>query len=421
VVPAATLLTLMANSAEQTSPGRHASGLDDVRFHHWLVAAPPVEVPVRVRPMDRDRCHVAIGEYAEGVVILSDRYEGSPSAPWFPEPDERPATLRADQLYEDGWMFHGPSFQAVTAVLGIGSDGVRAELTVPGAPGGLMDGAGQVLGHWLIERDPERWIAFPAGIESIRFHGPQPPIGVAVRCAVRIRGLTDETVEADMRLTRDGLPLVTVTGWRDRRLESGGALGDVHRFTESVTVAEQQPDGWWLVAERWLDLASREFYLHKYLNAAERDEYQDCSPRARRGWLLRRIAVKDAVRGWLWEQGEGPIFPAELAVAESDDGHCEVSGVYGLSLPSLDVATASCHEVGVAYVRRSVDGSTCRIRVSEVSSDGADGADGADGDQYESTARIHNPAGLPPREYAVAWTPPGAAFAGPAQTNQGSP
>jgi hypothetical protein len=39
-----------------------------------------------------------------------------------------------------------------------------------------------------------------------------------------------------------------------------------------------------------------------------------------RRWLLGRIAVKDAVRRLLWERGAGPVFPAELTVAESAAG-----------------------------------------------------------------------------------------------------
>jgi hypothetical protein len=60
--------------------------------------------------------------------------------------------------------------------------------------------------------------------------------------------------------------------------------------------------------------------MRLYLNAAERAEYERVPAPGQRRWLLGRIAVKDAVRRALWERGAGPVFPAELTVAESGTG-----------------------------------------------------------------------------------------------------
>ena len=42
--------------------------------------------------------------------------------------------------------------------------------------------------------------------------------------------------------------------------------------------------------------------------------YERFNPLQQRRWLLACIAVKDAVRQWLWDRGAGPVFPAEIAV-----------------------------------------------------------------------------------------------------------
>jgi phosphopantetheinyl transferase len=91
--------------------------------------------------------------------------------------------------------------------------------------------------------------------------------------------------------------------------------------------------------------------MRNSLGGAERAAYADRPPRGRRQWLLGRIAVKDAVRQWLWQHGEGPVFPAELRVLNDELGRPYVTGTHGRTLPPLDVSLAHRAEAGVAIVR----------------------------------------------------------------------
>ncbi|HEV2636355.1 MAG TPA: polyketide synthase dehydratase domain-containing protein [Actinocrinis sp.] len=151
---------------------------------------------------------------------------GIAAEPWLAEPVEHPPALLAHQLYEQRWMFHGPAFQVVARTLGVGPRGIRAVLRPTEAAGSLLDGAGQVLGQWLIEHRPESWIAFPAAVDRVTFHAPPPEAGTDVECALRVVRVSDDAVTADMRLTgSDGLPLATVTGWHDRRFAGGPRTG----------------------------------------------------------------------------------------------------------------------------------------------------------------------------------------------------
>jgi phosphopantetheinyl transferase len=105
--------------------------------------------------------------------------------------------------------------------------------------------------------------------------------------------------------------------------------------------------------------------MRNNLGAAERRDYEQSPPRGRRQYLLGRIAVKDAVRHWLWEHGAGPIFPAEVGVRREPDGPPSVYGVAGRRLPALDVSLAHSGEVGVAIARPAGTGG-CGIDVEEV-------------------------------------------------------
>ncbi|HEY3717930.1 MAG TPA: acyltransferase domain-containing protein [Jatrophihabitantaceae bacterium] len=409
VVPATTTIWHMMRAAEQAAPGRTAIGVDDLELHRWLVAAPAQDVAVQTRPVGVDRVHVTVGDFAQATVLLGGPPEAAP-APWNPEPGERPATLRAADLYEQRWMFHGPGFQAVSACRGVADRSARAELTVPHAPGALLDGVGQVLGLWLIERE-ERWVAFPIHIARIRFHTAEPAPGTRLECSVAIREVDPDAVEADAQLTVAGRVAVSISGWRDRRFDGGGRLGDVHRFPQLSTLSEQQPGGWWLLADPWRGIAARELSLHKYLGAAERDEYHARPVRERRHWLLQRVVVKDAVRGWMWDCGAGPLFPAEIGVVDAGAGLCTVVGRHGLNLPDLDIAVAHCGEIAAATVQERGP-TSITIHIEEANHPVTSVKDAF-------TSLVRNPEGLPARQYLVTG-PPATGDATTDRTQRGS-
>jgi hypothetical protein len=268
-------------------------------------------------------------------------------------------------------MFHGPAFRGLTRSIAVSRTTMRGLITVPAAPGALLDNLGQFLGQWLVENQRDRWIALPARIARIDLHGPEPESGQLVECSLRVTGLDQDSVTVDGRLCRNGTPIMTVRGWADRRFDSDDRGGAVHRQPATSTVAERHPDGWWWAAERWHTLASRELYLQRYAGHEECAEYERLLPTRRRAWLLELVVVKDAVRGWLWDRGAGPAYPAELRVQRDASGRLRVSGQHGLDVPDLDVATAHHGDVAAAMVESA--GSDPAPEVEITPWDGGDG------------------------------------------------
>jgi phosphopantetheinyl transferase len=104
-----------------------------------------------------------------------------------------------------------------------------------------------------------------------------------------------------------------------------------------------------LVQDIWPDLATRDLVMRAYLGSAERDSYERQPPRGRRGWLLGRLAVKDAVRHLLWANGVDAVWPAEIGVVNDERGKPYVTGRHGRALPRLEVSISHCAEVAVAF------------------------------------------------------------------------
>ncbi|WP_329552390.1 polyketide synthase [Streptomyces sp. NBC_00696] len=367
VVPATTIVQHIIELAERAAPGMRAVAVHDARFDRWLTATPSIDVPVRVVAEAPDRLAVSFGPHARGVVELAPAHAPSPAP--HPRPDsttERVPDHTAAHLYDERWMFHGPAFQGVTELTAIGDRHVRGIITTPPAPGALLDNVGQILGYWIMATRTERTVVFPVGMREMRFHGPHPRPGTEVECLVRITSLTDTLLEADVQLTVEGAVWAELTGWQDRRFDNDPQTKPVERFPERNTLSEARPGGRTLLNERWPDLASRDLIMRNSLSSVERSEYAEHPPRGRRQWLLGRIAVKDAVRQWLWGQGAGPVFPAEIRVHNDESGRPYVTGLHGRTLPPLDVSLAHRAEAAVAIVRPHVPGPGPGIDIEEV-------------------------------------------------------
>jgi 4'-phosphopantetheinyl transferase EntD len=359
VMPGTTIIWHMTNIAGAVMPGRRVVELRELRLLRWLAAAPPVDVPVTVEPVPgrtpvsaAQLLKLDFGGFSTAVAETAPDYPAPRPEPWrWDTTAESVPQDTAEEMYRGRLMFHGPEFQAVTELTATGPRHIRGVITVPTAPGALLDCAGQILGYWIIRSFTTRTRVLPVQLGAIRYFGPHPPAGTRVGCHVRVTHVDDTTVEADIQLTENGRVWAEMSGWRNRRFDNHPETQAVESFPEYRALSRPQPGGWVLLFERWADLASRDLVMRNHLNAAERAEYEVCPPPRRRHWLLGRIAAKDAVRTHLWEGGEETVFPAEIRVGNAADGQPWAEGVHGRKLPPLDLSIAHCAQAAVAMIQ----------------------------------------------------------------------
>ncbi|RSM87607.1 hypothetical protein DMH04_10760 [Kibdelosporangium aridum] len=349
VMPATTMMHIVLDLAEHAAGGSRVTSLRDVKFHQWLSAAPATEVTVLARPAGKSQVDVSLGEHARMVAGLAPDYPRPPE-PWPADPDEKPVERDAQTLYTGRLMFHGPGFQGITRLTGMSDHHVRGQITAPAAPGALLDNCGQLLGFWVISHYTERSRVLPTGLDMMELFGPHPAPGTLVDCVVRINSVDSTWVTADIELTVDGRVWARMAGWRDRRFDNDPTTQLSETFPEYNTLSQPHPGGWVVLHERWDDLATRMLVVRNQLGTPERAAYESAPPRQRRHWLLRRVAAKDAVRRWLWDQGEGPIFPAEIELREQD-GRLVAIGRHSREVPQLDISVAVTADTAVAAVR----------------------------------------------------------------------
>jgi phosphopantetheinyl transferase len=250
---------------------------------------------------------------------LADRYESSPAPALTPLANPRETPVTAERMYADRWMFHGPQYQGVVNMGPLGDDGVDGAIAVLPAPGALLDCAGQLMGWWVMNHERADRLAMPVRIERVRLFGPEPAVGTRVDCKVRMRALGEREVRADLELVANGRVWAAIANWEDRRFDSDDPVWAVLMYPERNVLAEPR-GAYYAVGEHWKAAASRELMMRRYLGERERAAFDQIGARKKRGWLLGRIAVKDACRHFLWQRGEGAMFPVEVQVANEPSG-----------------------------------------------------------------------------------------------------
>lgn len=344
VVPMTTTVATMLELAGELVPERVPVAIERLRAFRWIAVEPPLDLDIRLDFDGVDRVYVELEGYAQATVRLAEAYPPAPEARAFSLTGERPPRQTADTLYEDRWMFHGPAFQAVRELGPMADDGIRGTLESLPTPGALLDNAGQLLGYWVMESTEIDRLAMPVRVDRMAFHGPHPPVGEAMECRVKVTELTEQIVRADIDvLGADGTPWCVIDGWEDRRFDTVPRLWEVLRYPEENAYAEPLDDGYVRVEEAWRSSAALELVSRRFLSAPERAQYESGGLRRQRSFLLGRIAIKDAVRLYLWEQDHGPLFPAQIAVDNDASGRPVVSGPF-----AQDLRVSVAHKPGVA-------------------------------------------------------------------------
>ncbi len=343
VAPMTAMIAMMGEFAQQLVPGQLILGYEKVTALRWLAVEPQVEIELHARFDGVDRVQVTLDRYARCTVRLGRAYPEPDAEEIEPLLDPHPCPVQASDFYHGRWMFHGPRYQGVIALGPLADNGMTGTLRALPAQGALLDNAGQLMGFWTLVYTTQDRFAFPFQIERIDFFGPDPRPDTIVACEVRIDALAESSVRARMELRVGERLFCRIRGWEDRRFETTERSWEVFMRPSTSLLAETDSRPYAVAREHWRTSAGREIMMRRYLGVAEREEYWKLDPNTQRDWLLERVAIKDAVRRWLWDRGHGPLFPLQIQVRKDPSGQLAVSG------PGCDdLLVAVAHQRGIA-------------------------------------------------------------------------
>jgi malonyl CoA-acyl carrier protein transacylase len=227
-----TSLALAAEAARHLARRAGPLVLTDLRAGSWLaldgdglhlrIDAAPAGAEMRIRLSDAGTAAFTAAALLQAAPNASPGDDARTAL----RPPRRwsPASFYAD------YAFHGPCFRGLRRVIGIGPQGLDAELVVTDLKGtdratleadpALLDCAGQMVAFWLLEQHgmPPTTGAFPYAAARVVLHRPPPPAGTSVTCRVRAALHGEGFVRADAAFAVDGVRLVTILGLEQRVL-----------------------------------------------------------------------------------------------------------------------------------------------------------------------------------------------------------
>jgi acyl transferase domain-containing protein/phosphopantetheinyl transferase len=352
VVPMTMEVMLVREAVEEALPDLKVIEVGQVQAYNWLAVSRPVTVDITLKQLAPDCIEAEIVGYFKAQVRVAAEYPAPDLATPEPLVQPRATAVSAEDLYREGWMFHGPAYQGVSAFQAIGDNGIDGELKVPAGKGALLDNMGQLAGYWVMEQ-PSDCLAMPIGVDRIRFFAPDPLPGERTQAKVRINLLDALNCVTEHQL-RDaqGRLCIAIEGWRTRRYQMDKPFWVASRMLSRYTVSQAIPGNVALFDDRYDTAILRDYISRRYLTAAERAVYDELSPRRRRQWLAGRVAAKDAVLGYLRrEHGIEQIYPQELKVENDAAGAPRIRANVTDTVPeSLQLSLAHKGALAVAIV-----------------------------------------------------------------------
>ncbi|MFE9610907.1 beta-ketoacyl synthase N-terminal-like domain-containing protein [Streptomyces sp. NPDC006012] len=353
VMAATTVVHHMVEAVRRVAPGLRPVEVRQARFHRWLLAAPATEVEVTVKPVAPGQWSVTFGGHAGATVVMAAGFPSDRPTPWAKETTEvQPPAITAEQLYRDRLLFHGPQFQGITDIQAIGDTFVRGLITAPEAPGALLDNLAQLLAAWLNTMHPDRPVVLPVAMNGIRFFGPAPEPGTEVTGLARIKKLDNGQLVADLQMLHGGRVWAQIDDITERRFDSGPDNRLAEQFPGRHPMTIVQPEGWTMAFDWWTDPVARDMAAFSLIGRQAATEYERMLPKARRQWLLGRIAAKDAVRHRLWEENSGDVYPIEVGIGNDETGRPCFRPRPDAAFVDCDLSLAHCAEIGVAVAQQ---------------------------------------------------------------------
>lgn len=336
VVPLTMEIMLIREAIEACLPGFVVIRFKEVHAFNWLVVDKPTDIDIRLQMKQYPEIEVGIEGYMKAKAVIdthypapTSRFESQRSGVFERRTqhrtvqfeNQRATSIDAKDLYEDRWMFHGPAYQGITQLGPIADNGICGHIKVAPGKGALLDNMGQLAGYWVMEQDSD-CLAMPISVDKISFYGPDPEVGSGFDCQIWVRHLDGVSCVTDQQLVNDhGQVVISMEGWQTRRYQMDRDFFMQTKQVQQKLVSESLDDGVVLFHDHYDTAIVRDYLAKRFLNRPEMAEYEATSPRRRRQWLNGRVAVKDAVRKYLWNKhGRFDLFPKELLVSNNAQG-----------------------------------------------------------------------------------------------------
>ena len=404
VIPMTMAMEIMAETAALLMPEKRLIGMKGIQTYQWIDLEEEqtiLQISARRRAADQPEIEVRVynlGKTGEenagkgvlalqGTMVFGDAYPAPPQVQPLPLTSPRRAEFTAEEMYQEGLMFHGPRFQGVATLDAIATEGVVGQLrTLPQdnlfrsteqphllTDFALLDAAGQLVGYWPLEWVQTGYVMFPIRLDDLRIYGPLLAPGHTVVCQVQMRDVHQKYMRADIDIIGpDGQLWMRLEGWCDWRFYCPDEAYDFSRFPGKIVASKPMADVvarfpspeqfHCCIAEHSEALYSKDalaFWIKMWArlicSRQERQAFYSLGGQEQQQIerLLARIAAKDAVRSLFHQLHGTTVHPADIDIVMDDSGRPEPRGYWQQEIgytPAL--AISQCGQLAIAIAGR---------------------------------------------------------------------
>jgi len=360
VIPMTMLFELFGEIAEEQMPGRKLWKMKEIKILQWMNVATPFRETVKGKWQGEDTLLLDLDRYASAGMVMGGSMSKARPGPG--ESDDLvlmglggmdigellPVKPTVEQIYEQH-MFHGPAYQGIREIVGMGSRGITGIIEGSTGKGSLLDNAGQLFGLWLqfvLEKDR---IAFPVKIKEIEFYDDWRDQAGRFTCTCCLTSVNEEFATADFVLKKEGRVWAIVRGWQNRRLEIDQQFWRMTMSPLYNFLSEEIAPGVFMFHNAYNRVVSWDLVCKRYFSGEERDGFAVMSPVRRKEWTISRIAAKDAVRAQAVRYQKKAYYPIEFEIKTDEKGRPFPRGA-GMESMHLSLAHKGTDAVAIAVL-----------------------------------------------------------------------
>jgi len=389
ILPLTFGMEMIAEVAACLAPGYGLIGFENVRASRWIelkdVDALALDISGRLVREDPQ----LLARYVEVIVFLQGedtpaltgtacfgkryllgihhRFDKLGDLSSFPLPPE--------SLYRERHLFHGSLFHCISAINGVGNQGLTGEISVPSGEGLfrffqrpqlltapiVLDGLLQLVTALAMG---EEWRPLPMSIEKLETYCPTPAVGTRLPVCAQASRIGKKRLSADFEV-QDGSGMVwaRIRGCTFWMFDWGEKIIDYFRLPHKHLLCSEkklplmprdavcQTFGGQDLHDLALDwLARISLHLDEMATFLQRGK----NPGYQRHWLFGRIAAKDAVRLWIARQTSSHLLhPAAFSIVKDSKGLPTVENPAGTSdVPHISIAHANDRAIAIAHRQR---------------------------------------------------------------------
>lgn len=348
IVPMTMSLEIFAEVAHKQVPHRKILKIGPAMVTQWMSVEKPFVQKIVGKWKTEDTAVLEMKGYATIEVTFGDEY---PSAPAEYEGSidigkEIMEPLTIEEVY-DKYTFHGPDYQSSTQINRITERGIQGKCKKNKGKGSLLDNIGQTLGLYLHLTETINMISFPVRLKEISFYDDMYNQEGTFEQTMIVKSLTPNFSVGDFVLKRDGKIWAVVKGWVGQRFEFDLKIWKVILKPYQYTMAHALAPSVYYFDNPYSKNVSWMFLGRRYLNHLEKIETESMNPDQQKKFLISRIALKDAVRTMIDNEGEY-LYPIEISVGHHENGKPYVYGAAGLENVEISLAHKDFESVAIA-------------------------------------------------------------------------